>query len=145
NKLRIISVYLQSENNTLSIQTQEGIAVWLSQKQTPLFKTMGSNNLLSVLTYFDINASILTRGNSSSKIDNIWIMFQLIALCTAPTLTLSTENISCRYDKMDKEAFTIAINRMLEDEHVDVNLQITDSDSLNKQWHKLNAIIKKAA
>src|SRR5437868_7430996 len=113
-RLRIISVYLPSNNASLNLQTQKKITNWISYAIThnleiiilgdfnsdankhnkptlQLFNTMNTRNIKSLLKYFNINAPTWARSSSNSQIDDIWVSSTLIP--TISTLELNTAEL----------------------------------------------------
>ena len=109
-KLRIISIYLPSNNNKLKDLTQHTVTTWTNyaiqhdysiiilgnfnsdlQKHTtkpklPLFNTLQTNGIMSLLQYFDITLPTWSRPPLYSQIDDIWISISLLSSVTKPEL-----------------------------------------------------------
>src|ERR1043165_6813237 len=116
-KIRIISVYLPSNNKTLSNNTQQEIVQWITYSHThnyntivlgdfnydrrkhkaqptlQLFTTMKAHGMNSLLDYFDINLPTWVRGPLHSQIDDIWISNTLTPNMDQPEI-ISTELIT---------------------------------------------------
>lgn len=102
-KVRVISVYLPSNNKTLNKQAQTEISNWINfsnshnyntiilgdfnfdrkknkaQTAPYIFSAMQAQSITSLLYYFDNNEPTWTRGDMSSQIDDIWVSNSLIS------------------------------------------------------------------
>ena len=118
-RLRIISVYLPSNNTSLNLQTQQKITNWINYATThnleiiilgdfnsdankhnkpilQLFNTMNTRNMKSLLKYFNISSPTWARSSSNSQIDDIWVSSTLIP--TISTLELNTAELITNSD-----------------------------------------------
>ncbi|CAG8758243.1 3794_t:CDS:2 [Gigaspora margarita] len=154
-RIRVISIYLLSNNQKLSLKAQYKIIKWITAAQ----KKPQHDQQHRLLCYHETY-----RGNKSSQIDDIWITANLTPKCS-PLSIISSEfsiasdhkilqitwyhNLNIQlprakqnkwrvylYYKMNEskwEEFTKDIENRINMKHTDTELSITDEKTLNKK------------
>lgn len=115
NRTRIISIYLLSNNQPLSHETQTTISDWIKQAKatsmkiivlwdfndnilsfkrtwfSPLLYFMSINHMFRMISYFNIGQATWTRAVQKSQIDDTWTLLEIIIQCSNIILTASTD------------------------------------------------------
>ncbi|CAG8534629.1 16700_t:CDS:2 [Gigaspora rosea] len=97
----------------------------------------------------EISSPVISSPIGSTNSDHMILTTHwYYSINTALPRTKKSKHKIFLYDRMNDEtwmAFSDMITQVLIKDNIDVTLSITDSTTLNKQWHKLNLGIKNAA
>ncbi|CAG8527798.1 6373_t:CDS:2 [Gigaspora rosea] len=166
--IRVISTYLPPNNHILASKTQDHITSWIIEAKKGNYKILVMKDFNSELTWSrgtshrqlddiwvsshmitEISSLAISLLTDSTDSDHMILTTSWHHnINTALPRTKKNKHKVFLYDKMNEETwtnFSNSISQTLIEDNLDVESPIIDSITLNKQWHKLNLAIKRAA